>query len=171
MRKRSKSSKFRWRKRKVVIYSAKQVKEPAFVGTGRPLNQLTALGINYEKKLYADLEKHPDLKNYEIYHNPWFLYNDESYCSPDFILWPHNADEPLIVIECKLKYTLDGTNKLKNLYLPVVRKAYQLRAEPLGIVVAKSLTPEVKKTIHKIRDAEPNANNILLWLGHYPIGV
>ena len=161
-----------WRKKKVRITSAKQVKTPAFALNNKPNNQLKALGIRYEKKLHEELNSSSALRaNYEIYHNPWFYYNDEFFCSPDFVLWPHDSSNPLIVIECKLKYVLDGTSKLQNLYLPVIRKAYQLDTDPIGIVIAKSLTPEVKKTITKIRDAQPESNNILLWLGHSRLGV
>jgi len=155
-----------WRRRKVRITSAKAVPQPIFARNNKPNNQLKAQGLRYEKKVLESLSASALHDSYEIYHNPWFYYNDEFFCSPDFILWPTEPEAPLIIIECKLKYTLDGTNKLQNLYIPVIRKAYNLTTDPIGIVIAKSLTPEVKKTIAKIRDAKPLENNILLWLGH-----
>ena len=142
------------------ITDAKQTTKPSFA-IGRPSNQMSAIGLGYERKLKKELEK---LTNYTVYHNPWFIYNLTNYCSPDFMLWPNEEDLPLIVVECKLKYVKDGTDKLNNLYIPVVKKALKIKEEPIGIVIAKSLTPEVKTTIPTLSSAKPFKNNIMLWL-------
>lgn len=146
----------------MLITDARQVAKPSFA-TGKASNLLAGLGLRYEKKLKLELEK---LEDYTVYHNPWFLYNFTEYCSPDFVLWPNEESLPLIVIECKLKYVKDGTSKLHNLYLPVVRLALKTKIDPIGIVIAKSLTPEVKSTISKLSEAAPDKNNIMLWLLH-----
>lgn len=144
----------------MLISDARQIPRPGFA-TNKASNVLSAIGIRYEKKLKAELEK---LVDFEVYHNPWFLYNESEYCSPDFILWPTSDQFPLIIIECKLKYVKEGTDKLKNLYLPVVKKALKLTSEPIGIVITKSLTPEVKSTISDLRSARADSDNTLLWL-------
>jgi hypothetical protein len=149
-----------WKKRRMLITDAKQIPKPSFA-TGKASNLLAGLGLRYEKKLRLELEK---LKDFTVYHNPWFLFNSTEYCSPDFVLWPNEEELPLIVIECKLKYVKDGTDKLHNLYLPVVRKALKTDFDPIGIVIAKSLTPEVKSTITCLSEAKENKNNMMLWL-------
>lgn len=160
----------------MIILDAKHVKRPYFIGTpegasmrakskGAISEQLAALGLSYERKLFKELEKVP---GYDIYYQQWFNYNTEYWCSPDFILVPNFSTEsilPLIVVECKLKYVTDGTLKLTNLYLPVIKRAFKLTSDPIGIVICKSLSPTAPKPIDSLSEAKPGANNVLMWRG------
>ena len=144
----------------MLISDAKQIPKPSFA-TNKASNVVSALGLRYEKKLRLELEK---LEEFDVYHNPWFKYNETEICSPDFILWPKDEALPLIIIECKLKFVKDGLDKLNNLYIPVVKSAFKTEIEPVGILITKCLTPEVKSIIHSLRDAAPDKENVILWL-------
>jgi hypothetical protein len=153
----------------MLITDAHQIKPPGFASS-KATSTLGAVGLNYERKLNKELTTFP---GYDIWYQTWFTYNAGLICAPDFILVPNYTTDkplPLLVIECKLKYNPDGTLKLTNLYLPVVRCAFKLNYDPIGIQICKHLSLDVKvKTIKSLAEAKPNSTNILQWLIHSKI--
>lgn len=149
----------------MLITDAKAIKSPDFARSPRATSPIGGVGLAYERKLKKALET---IHGYDVVYQPWFCYNDRLLCSPDFILVPNEeiSNLPLIIIECKLKYINDGVLKLHNLYLPVVRAAFKLRQDPIGILICKHLTIEVRKTIKRLSEAQNNSTNILQWLIH-----
>jgi hypothetical protein len=104
----------------------------------KPRGNLPALqGLRYENRLFKALARW----NMKAEHNPWFMYEARGYqpqfCCPDILLY---HDLFLVVIEVKLTYRKEAEEKLRDLYVPVVKLALgQERVYPL--VIVRNLTP------------------------------
>jgi len=88
-----------------------------------------AQGLAYERKLASAL---PLAK-----HGQWFEFVDQNgngYCQPDLFL---DLGEVILVLECKLRWTLEGHMQVQHLYKPVLERAF---GKPVfGGVVCKLL--------------------------------
>lgn len=126
-------------------------------------------GLSYENKAFLALEELGKSHGFEVEHNPWFKYNNGSYCSPDILL---RSPSRIIVIEVKLAATPLALEKLESLYVPVVELALGLEAFPL--VITRSLTawkkgdPDLDKGLSFTSGFFETVNSFLpvyLWSG------
>lgn len=105
-----------------------------------PKKGAKAEGIRFEKQIVKSLEeKYPGFISALpfIFSTP---YNPRSVCIPDGLLV--DKDE-VVVVEIKLRHTMDAWFQLRQLYEPVIKKA--LRRERIRLVeVCKWYVPETK---------------------------
>lgn len=76
---------------------------------------------------------------------PWFHYADaygEHFCQPDWLL---PCAEGLVILECKRTDTLSAREQLRQLYFPVLAKAFQRPV--FGIVVVKNVSRDTDRLL------------------------
>jgi hypothetical protein len=109
----------------IVRYAKLSPTRPTFAAVRRKLVGAKRDGIRYENALAKAL---PD-----ALHGQWFEYVDGSgehrWCQTDFLII---GDSRVLIIECKLSWTLEGHRQINELYCPVVSRA--LERECWGIV-------------------------------------
>lgn len=107
----------------------------------KPTTVPTRAGVNYEKSFLKALRERVG-PNFTIEHNTPFLYRHHDsvnqFCIPDILMFDQREGF-IVVIEVKQTFVEGALEKLKTLYCPVVRKAYELPTTPL--VVCRYLTP------------------------------
>jgi len=106
----------------------------------------------------------------------WFRFMDDNgpgHCQPDLLLIGRKR---IVVIECKLTFTLEGVMQLQELYLPVLRTHYA-RHEVLCVLACKNLTPQAPAgRIHAslraaIEDALSGGVAVFHWFGAMGVDV
>lgn len=144
------------------LVRATRAPRPTFTNI-KPTSKAARLGLNYEKKVGTELERHI-LKDRlsKIEYNPWFTFNDafgHAHCSPDLILY--HSDGTIIIVEIKLTWVDVAMHKLNDLYSPVVNSTLGISTEPL--IICRNITsfaPEAKFTV---RDALKSPYRLLHW--------
>ena len=109
---------------------AKPCERPKGLPVAR-LRGTRAQGVAYERALAKALPK--------ATYGQWFAFVDQNgpgYCQVDLF---QPSGEALLVLECKLRWTLEGHQQVSYLYKPVLEAAYGKRA--FGGVVCKILVP------------------------------
>lgn len=114
------------------VWKAKELAgKPNCIPVSRPRGAKGA-GIRYEKAFGKALGA-------EARRGVWFEYQDVSgghYCQVDFLL---HLPDFVVVLECKYSWTREAFVQIENLYVPVLRVAYQ---KPVfGLQVCKRLLP------------------------------
>lgn len=88
-------------------------------------NSAATRGIAYHRKVFKALEANP-IPGMELMVEPWFQKVDKNrFCQPDSLFIDHAARTAL-VIEVKMNWKDGRDEKLHELYLPVVRNAFDL---------------------------------------------
>ena len=137
---------------------------PGFVGN-KGLSQNQRAGLAYQRAVCAAMGGHA---------GAWFAFEDKEgrgICQPDlyFSLGP---DAPLVLVEVKLTFTLEGIDQLLKLYAPVL--ALTFGRPILPVLVAKNLTPTARtypvvgSMVEALRIARPGLPTIIHWLGTTP---
>ncbi len=131
-------------------------------GKARGANPAQVLGLRFERQVAKALKQ---TAKCPVEYNPWFSFTDRrglNFCSPDFVL---PLDDAVVVIEVKYTFTPTAPDKLRDLYLPIVKKIYN--REAFGLVLCKNLTPEVLRTVEYLSDVLHMRGAIptLQWLG------
>ena len=103
----------------------------------RASNSKGYVGLKFQREAIAAI-KNAAPKEMNVLAEPWFVYNGENYCAPDCLI-VDSEFHFIIVIEIKYTYTPAAIEKLKELYCPVVAKAFNLPTKPL--VLVKNLIP------------------------------
>lgn len=127
-------SPFGHRRISAVLRTAQPCERPDCIPFGRPRG-VKRLGIAYERAIARVL---PHARK-----GQWFYFEDfygPGYCQTDFLLFTPTA---IYVLEAKLTDTPAAQAQLRELYLPVVARAYNTPA--FGIVVVKNLLPETAR--------------------------
>jgi hypothetical protein len=99
----------------------------------KPRRGAKAEGLRFENKLAKALGP-------KATQGQWFRFLDDNgpgHCQTDLLLIGRKR---LVVIECKLTFTLEGMLQIQDLYFPVLRTHYP-RHEVLGVLACKNLTP------------------------------
>lgn len=145
------------------LTSASLIERPECIPLPSHPRGARAAGLRYER-LFA--KQFP-----QALHGPWFSYEDKSgfgYCQPDLIL--SLLPKCLVVFEVKYTLTDDAFFQLRDLYLPVVKKA--MAATCVGVVVAKNLIPNLSVVTPRLEDAVSAAIKrgdegipVLHWVG------
>lgn len=149
------------------ILSAKRIPNPGL--KGRPNSPFARQGVNYEKTLVKCLKK----AQLNIEHNPWFAYTTSEgskVCCPD-ILIPFS--DLIVVVECKLTFKYEAVEKLKELYVPVIKLALLQQSgiefNLLPLVIARNLIPNCPQPTFSFHEAlmqsKTNGCGLLQWLG------
>lgn len=133
---------------------------PSCIPQGRPRGA-KAQGLRYERALAAML---PAAR-----HGQWFEFEDlggRGYCQVDLLL--DRPEGGLLILEAKYTWTFEGHQQIEGLYVPVVERAWGMRAK--GVVVAKRLVPGVvgvAKVVGTLEEASAWASGrvVLHWLG------
>lgn len=135
------------------------------------LTPAQAAGIRYENRAHRAMESlaktvRGTTVTYEK--NPWFRYGDQngpSSCSPDGIVWLDNY--VALVIDYKYTFPAPALDKMRDLYIPVVREALAPKVI-FGLIICKTLTPVAPKPIDRLSDALLGAGTtipVLQWRG------
>lgn len=158
-----------------IILSAERC--PARFGTPKTsrLNPASANGIRYERRVGKALTVLAISNNLILESQPWFSYElqrSDSHegqeeipvqqwtCAPDFILYPFDKSW-LLVIDAKQTFYQKAFEKLDQLYLSVVAKAYQKPVN--GVLICKILIPGAPKPIDSLREYKPFASAVYHW--------
>lgn len=87
----------------------------------RKLTKVQEAGLRFERKMGKLLgQEYPDIP---LMLGPWIDYKDDGgwfVAQPDILLIP--PDGPIRLVECKLKYKPEAEAKIRNLYIPLIRK-------------------------------------------------
>ncbi len=125
-------------------------------------------GISFEKKFFEKLKQVIGEKDeLTIRHNQWFRYKDysgEKTCVPDILLFQNKS---IIVMEVKQTFVPNAIIKLRDLYCPVVSKAWGIPCRPL--VVCRHLTPGGPVAHSRITFAVQSEYPLYQWTGIGPI--
>lgn len=156
-------SPFGHRQISAVLRRAEPCQRPDCIPIGRPRGA-KRLGITFERAIAKAV---PLARR-----GQWFYFEDfygPGYCQTDFLLFTPSA---IFVIEAKLTDTPAAQAQLRELYLPVVTKAYGLPA--LGIVLVKNLSPETARgaicdSLAMAFAMAAHTIPTLHWLGHGPL--
>ena len=103
---------------------------PGFIPANRPTAAANRAGLAFEASVAASLPG--------SIHGQWFHFADsrgEAWCQPDIIQFVGSYAR---VLECKLTWTPVAAIQLRDLYLPIVAKVYNLPTK--GLVVCRNLT-------------------------------
>lgn len=136
---------------------------PTFLPAVRRRKGAKAAGLAYERSIADALAR-------LAAHGPWFEFTDSrgtGWCQPDFIL-PRKELGSAFVLEAKYTWVPEAKSKLQGLYLPVVAKAFKIKA--FGIVICKNLEPGCKDRVvstleEAIQAALAGEIPALLWNG------
>lgn len=98
-------------------------------------------GSSYEKRVREWAYQHATSDSIEV--SPWFCFVDDShkrhYCQPDLLLVSPNR---VVVVEVKLRWSLDAWWQLRHLYLPVLEVALRKPIESfVPLCICKSFDP------------------------------
>ena len=139
-------------------------------GQEKTLSPLQKAGIRYENRVKRWLEE----DNYFFLHNPILRWRGHSeavpswrYCVPDFVLIGRQGDrfQKAIILECKLSKKEDSEEKLRRIYMPLLRSL--LRQEVVGLVACARWSGEEEKNLisalEDLADKEPNSIHWALW--------
>lgn len=131
------------------------------------LNPASASGIRYERHLAKALSTLAIEHNLILESQPWFSYSrsecpvrQREFCAPDFLLYPSNQSW-FLVIEAKQTFYQAAFEKLDQLYLSVVSRAYGTRVH--GILICKTLIPGAPKPIDSLSQYEPSSSSVYHW--------
>jgi hypothetical protein len=122
---------------------ARSVPRPSFIPHERAQKGVKGLGLRYERKVRDEAQ---ELYGSDCKGGIWFeYYNGQSHwCQVDVLIY-EDLRKVNFILECKLTDVEEAKEKLRDLYIPVVRAATNLPT--FGIVVAKNLTPKSDKVV------------------------
>lgn len=114
---------------------------PWHSGSRRPIRGTAAqrFGLHYERRVLDNLKfLFPSLQC-----GPWFRFAEKGgylrWCQPDALLRTEAAD---IIFEVKSRFTSDAYYQLRQLYAPVVERAFRAKAVRL-VNIVRSFDPSV----------------------------
>ena len=156
-----------------MIYNAYRIEKPK-IPTKPPLGVVNRLvkmsGLRYERKVIQELKRFYGVLSVE--QNPWFEYVGENkiprICSPDALI--HLPTNDIIVVEIKLTDTPTAFDKLKTIYIPVLRSALSKERSVrslIPLVICKNLTQISPKPSITLSDALNEPIPLLHWIGKY----
>jgi len=122
------------------------------------------IGLRYERKVLAELAQEYPVG---LLPSQWFKWEDSSglhWCQCDAL---HVALDVLTVFEVKARFTSDAWYQLRQLYEPVVRRAYYMTPARC-VVVCRSFDPwtafpERYNIITALSQIETGVLNVLPW--------
>ncbi len=145
-----------------MIKSASQV--PARL-LPRPTTPQQRAGLTYERKLINALRASAP-SGVHIFHNLWFSYetfDDETrICCPDLIIMDEKYDFS-VVGEVKLTWTPLAETKLREIYLPVVSKAF--KKPTVKVVFCKNLLPQAPRPALTVSRSFSSDSGLFHWIG------
>lgn len=138
--------------------------KPTFRPEPRPSPAKRA-GLAYERRVAATVGfgRHGD----------WFEFLDSSgpgYCQPD--IWGPDGKGGIVVLECKLTWTLSARLQIQGLYGPVLEHIFKCPAR--GVIICKNLLPTTPRGLvyGDLREAMGRATSqnptICHWPGKFP---
>lgn len=152
----------------------------------RPGSPAAQAGLRFERQFARALSK----TGYLVEHNPWFLvrqqmdspylpphiprYAEQAYC-PDILFTPplslSKSLGDLIVIEVKRTYVLEAIEKLRAIYVPVVKKSMVDRkyTDVRALVVVQKLVPGSPHAAFTMREALALDPPLMQWIGTGPV--
>lgn len=108
----------------------------------------------------------------QCHNGQWFLYTTKdsaqiAYCQIDAYI-VDDKNKKIIVIETKLKHTIDAWNQLELLYIPVLKKFYGPGWTFCSVEICRLYDPSIANgfthhIIDSLSDASPKDFNVLQW--------
>lgn len=126
-------------------------------------------GLGYERDVKEFL-----LKEYgdKCRVGQWFLYTTEltsqvAYCQIDAFVVLED-EKKILVIESKLKHTVDAWNQLELLYVPILKKVYGAGYKYCSIEICRLYDPTIGNSfphhaIESLSDATPKDFSVFRW--------
>lgn len=101
-------------------------------------------GLRYQQRVERFLSA-ASMGRWEVISSPWFIFGDDrpgrNYCQPDFLLDLGNGC--CVVVEVKIRWTVDAWYQLNELYIPVVLAA-RSAASCIPLCITKSYDPAIR---------------------------
>lgn len=142
---------------------AKACPRPDFIKPSRARG-LKAQGLRFERSVGGAMRKQFE----SVLCGQWFHYCDKNglgWCQPDILV---EANEAIIVAECKLSECEDARRQIVGLYRPILECVFEKKV--IGVVIVRHLTREPRREliadgfISAIR-SPMEAPRTIQWLG------
>jgi len=151
------------------ILSAKRCESHFGKARTSRMDQRSADGIRYERRLSRSLAILAKEQGLILEYQPWFEYKTPvditNYCAPDFLLYEPNGTW-VIVIDAKRSFYPQALDKLRTLYVPVVSKSFQRLALVYPLMICRDLIPGCPKPIEFLHESITTPlTSVYHWLG------
>src|SRR5580692_3285878 len=99
----------------------------------RPASLIARQGLAFQRKVFKVLLTTLSSDGFSLHHDSWFRYRNgddvDRYCATDILIIDH--EEGFIAVgEVKLSWVPTALPKLRDLYCPVVAKAFDMPTKP-----------------------------------------